>query len=79
MSIQPQMPKYGNLDPDPSKIENLKKICFHQERLNNIVPTSPQPLLGDDFQRRYDFFPIVHLVVEGPDFLVKIYPHIFLF
>ena len=47
-----QIPKYGYLGPEPRKITKIWNNIFHQKRLSNTLPTSPQPLSDDHFSPR---------------------------
>ena len=52
MCFWAQMPKYGNLGPDPPKIKIFEKFSFQVKRLKITLPTSTQPLSGDNFSSR---------------------------
>ena len=52
MCFGPKIPKYGNLVPDPTKIEHFEFFHVHYKRLTNTLPTSPRPLSGDNFKPR---------------------------
>ena len=44
-----QIPKYGNLVPDPQKMKMFKQILLHVKGLIITLQTSPQPLSDDIF------------------------------
>ena len=50
------MPKSPNMviRPSPSKNRFFWNVCHHEIGLANRVPTSPQPLSGDNCKLRYD-------------------------
>ena len=50
--IWAQMPKYGNLGPDPPKMKIFKKLFFHVKGLVITLPTSSQQLSDDNFSWR---------------------------
>ena len=48
-----QMTKYGIYATTPQKSKKMKTLFFHQKRLTDALPTSPQTLSHDHFSRRY--------------------------
>ena len=55
-TIYTQIPKYDKLGPWSPKMENFKTFLFHQKRLINVLPTSPQPFLYHVHRRRFEAY-----------------------
>ena len=48
-----QMPKYGNLGPDPQNLDILGNFLYDSNHLDNTLQMSPQQLSGDKLKPNY--------------------------